>query len=68
LYCPHAKQISEDLDELELQAKSTVPTGNRRTLPQRDRETKNDKSTFVFDALRFVVLCLCNHAKPYFLA
>jgi len=38
LYCPRAKQIREDLDELEQQAKTTLPTGNRRTLPQRDME------------------------------
>jgi len=40
LYCSHAKQIRENLDELEHQAKATLPTGNRRTLPQRERETK----------------------------
>jgi len=39
LYCSHAKQIREDLVELELQAKATLPDGNRRTLPQRDTET-----------------------------
>jgi len=39
LYCSQAKQIKEDLDELEQQAKATLPTDNRRTLPQRDRET-----------------------------
>jgi len=33
LYYSHAKQIREDLDELELQAKATLPTGNCRTLP-----------------------------------
>ena len=45
LYCSHAKQIKEDLDDIEKQAKATLPTGNRRTLPQRDTETaKNDKS------------------------
>ena len=34
------------------QLKATLPTGNRRTLPQRDRETaKNDKSAFGSDAL-----------------
>jgi len=38
LYCFHAKQSREDVDELEQQAKATLPTGNRRTLPQRDRE------------------------------
>jgi len=40
LYCFHAKQIREDLDKLEQQAKATLPIGNRRTLPQRNRETK----------------------------
>jgi len=39
LYCSHAKQIREDLDELAQQAEATSPTGNRRTLHQRDRET-----------------------------
>jgi len=39
LYCFHAKEIREDVDELEQQAKATLPTGNRRTPPQRDRET-----------------------------
>ena len=39
LYCSHAKQIKEDLDDIEQQAKATLPTGNRRTLPQRDTET-----------------------------
>jgi len=49
---PHAKQIREDLDEREQQAKATLPTGNCRTLPQRDRETaKNDESAFGSDAL-----------------
>jgi len=38
LYCSHAKQIREDLDELQ-QAKVILPSGNRRTIPQRDRET-----------------------------
>ena len=52
LYCSHAKQIKEDLDDIEWQAKVTLPTGNRRTLPQRDTETaKNDKSAFGSDAL-----------------
>jgi len=52
LYCSHAKQIREDLDELEQQAKATLPTGNRRTLSQQDRETsKNDKSAIGCDAL-----------------
>jgi len=50
--CAHAKQIREDLDELEYQAKAILPTGNHRTLPQRDRETaKNDKSAFGSDSL-----------------
>jgi len=40
LYCCHAKQIKEDLDDIEQQAKATLPTSNRRTLPQRDRETQ----------------------------
>ena len=39
LYCSHAKQIKEDLDDIDQQAKATLPTGNRRTLPQRDTET-----------------------------
>jgi len=39
LYCSHAQQIKEDLDKIEQQAKATLPTGNRRTLPQRDTET-----------------------------
>jgi len=39
LHCSHAKQIREDLDELEQQAKATLPTGNRGTLPQRDKKT-----------------------------
>jgi len=34
LYCSHAKQIKEDLDDIEQQAKATLPTGNRSTLPQ----------------------------------
>jgi len=34
------------------QLKATLPTGNRRTLLQRDRETaKNDKCAFETDAL-----------------
>jgi len=52
LYCSHAKQIREELDDIELQAKVTLPTGNRRILPQRDTEmAKNDKSPFGSDAL-----------------
>ena len=39
LYCSHAKQIREDLDDIELQAKATLPTGNRRIFPQQDTET-----------------------------
>jgi len=52
LHCSHAKQIREDPDELEKQVKATLPTGNRKTLPQRDRrQQKNDKSAFGSDAL-----------------
>jgi len=52
LYCSHAKQTREDLDDIEQQAKAALPTDNRRTLPQRDTETaKNDKSAFGSDAL-----------------
>jgi len=53
LYCSHAKQIKEDHDDIELQAKATLPTGNRRTLPQRHTETekKHDKGVFGSDAL-----------------
>ena len=52
LYCSHAKQIKEDLDDIEQQANATLPTGKRRTLPQRDTETaKNDISAFGSDAL-----------------
>jgi len=53
LYCSHAKQIREYLDELEQQAKVTLSTGNRRTLPQRDKgkQQENDKSVFGSDAL-----------------
>jgi len=41
LYCSHAaKQIREDLDELEYQAKITLPTCNRRTLPTRQGNSK----------------------------
>jgi len=39
MYCSHAKQIREDLDEFEQQAKATLPSDNRRTLSQRDRGT-----------------------------
>jgi len=43
--------MREDHDELEQQAKAILPTGNRRTLPQLDRETKTkDQSTFGSDA------------------
>jgi len=38
LYCSHAKQIGTDLNDIEQQAKATLPTGNG-TLPQRDTET-----------------------------
>jgi len=52
LYCSHAKQTREDLDEREQQAKATLPIGNCRTRLQQDRETaKNDKSAFGSDAL-----------------
>jgi len=52
LYCSHAKQIKEDLGELDKQAKAALLTGNYRTLAQRDRDTgKNDKSAFGSDAL-----------------
>jgi len=48
------KQNSEDLDQLEMQARVTLPTGNHRTLSQGDREKEkqqeNDKSTFRSDA------------------
>jgi len=49
--------------------KKTLPTGKRRALTQRDRETakKWQKRVWVW-CLRFVVLSLWNHAKPYFLA
>jgi len=39
LYCSHAKQIRKDRDDLEQQAKAALPSGNRRTLPQRHTET-----------------------------
>jgi len=39
LYCSHAKKIKEDLDDIEQQAKATLPTGKRRILLQRDTET-----------------------------
>jgi len=69
LYCFHAKQIRKDLDELEQQAKATLPTGNRRILPQRDRETaKKWQKRVLAGCLRLVVLRLSNHAKPHFLA
>jgi len=40
LYCSHAKQIREELNTLEQQAKVTLPTGNRRTLSQRNQRDK----------------------------
>jgi len=43
LYCSHAKPISDDFKELQKQAKVTLPTGNHRTLPQRDKEKGNSK-------------------------
>jgi len=69
LYCSHAKQIREDLDELEKQVKASLPTGNRGTLLQRDTETakKWQKGVWVW-CLRLVVLSLSTHAKPYCLS
>jgi len=43
LYCSHAKPIREDFKEHQKQAKVTLPTGNHRTLPQRDKEKGNSK-------------------------
>jgi len=43
LCCSDAKQIREDLDELEYQAKGTLPTGNRRTLTPRRQKKGNAK-------------------------
>jgi len=37
-YCSHAKQIREDLDGLEEQAKVPLPTGNHVTLPNETRK------------------------------
>jgi len=37
LYCSNVKQ-RESFDELEQQAKVTLPNGNYRTLPQGDKE------------------------------
>jgi len=50
--CSHAKQI-RDLDEFEYQVKAALPTGNHRTLPQRDegKWQENAKSAFASDAL-----------------
>jgi len=42
-YCSHAKPVREDFKELQKQAKLTLPTGNHRTLPQRDKEKSNSK-------------------------
>jgi len=50
------------------QLKATLPTGNRRTLPQRDREISKKWQMRVYVwCLISVVLSLCNHAKLYFL-
>jgi len=38
--CSHAEQITEDLDE---QAKVTLPTDNDKTLSHRDNEKGNRK-------------------------
>ena len=46
LYCFHAKQIKEDLDDIEQQAKATFPTGNETR-----KQQKNDESAFGSDAL-----------------
>jgi len=35
--------MRKDLHELEQQAKVTLPTGNHRALPQRDKEQGNSK-------------------------
>jgi len=52
LYCSHSKQIREDVDELEQQAKVTLPAGNRRTLPHdTGKQQKNDKRAFGYHAL-----------------
>jgi len=45
LYCSHAKPIREDFKKLQKQAKVTLPTGNNRTLPQRDKEKGSSKKT-----------------------
>jgi len=42
-YYSHDKQIREDINELEYQAKVTFPNGNHRTLPQRDKEKGNTR-------------------------
>jgi len=62
--------VQEDLNELESQAKVTLPTGNNITLPQRDNKrvtAENDKNAFGSD-YALVVFSLSNHADPYFLA
>jgi len=43
LNCSRAKPIREDFKEQQKQAKVTLPTGNHRTLPQRDKEKGNSK-------------------------
>ena len=52
LYCSHAKQSKEDLDDIEQQAKATLPTGTAELSPNETRkQQKNDKSAFGSDAL-----------------
>jgi len=52
VYCSHAKQIKEDLDDIEMQAKATLSTGNPELFPNDTRkQQKNDKSAFGSDAL-----------------
>jgi len=41
LYCSHATIIN--FNQLEKQAKVTLPTGSHRTLPQRDKVKGNSK-------------------------
>jgi len=43
LYCYHAKPIREYFKGHQKQAKVVLPTGNHRTLPQRDKEKSNSK-------------------------
>jgi len=43
LYCCNIKQIGEDLNDLEQQAKVTLPTGNHRALPPKRQKTENRK-------------------------